>query len=336
MDFAFTPDQLALAETVRDVLTEHCPASALRSERLPAWDRLAAVGFFGLLVPPEADGLGLCLVDALPALEETGRACLPGPVVETAVVAPYLLPGVPKLASGAVRVSVVPPGGAGAPDADLADLIVVAAPSTRGRDGGAVVVGREAARLRPLPGPDPCRRLSEVTYTESTPLDRPLAPALRAATVATAAQLIGVARRLLEVSVAYARSRRQFGAPIGSFQAVKHRLADVAVAVAFAAPLVHRAALAVEAAVPDAGLEVRAVPDVGRDVSAAKAAAGEAADLAARAALQTHGAIGYTEELDLRFWLARAWSLSAAYGGAAEHRARIREALAGGDLRRYP
>ncbi|MBN6053099.1 acyl-CoA dehydrogenase family protein [Nonomuraea sp. RK-328] len=340
MDFAFTPDQLALAETVRDVLTEHCPPSALRTERLPAWDRLAAVGFFGLLVPPEADGLGLGLVDALPALEETGRACLPGPVVETAVVAPYLLPGVPKLASGAVRVSVVPPGGAGAPDADLADLIVVASDDGPGSGGGAVVVGREAARLRPLPGPDPCRRLSEVSYTDSTPLDRPLAPALRAATVATAAQLVGVARGLLDVSVAYARTRRQFGAPIGSFQAVKHRLADVAVGVAFAAPLVHRAALAVEAAVPDAGREVSAaraaVPDVDRDVSAAKAAASEAADLAARAALQTHGAIGYTEELDLRFWLARAWSLSAAYGGAAEHRARIREALAGGDLRRYP
>ncbi|GAA2320763.1 acyl-CoA dehydrogenase family protein [Nonomuraea roseoviolacea subsp. roseoviolacea] len=337
MDFAFTPDQLALAETVRDVLTEHCPPEALRAERLPAWDRLAAVGFFGLLVPPEADGLGLRLVDALPALEETGRACLPGPVVETAVVAPYLLPGVPKLASGAVRVSVVPPGGAGAPDADLADLIVVA----RGSDGGAMVVGREAARLRPLPGPDPCRRLSEVSYTDATPLDRPLGPALRAATVATAAQLIGVARRLLEVSVSYARVRRQFGAAIGSFQAVKHRLADVAVGIAFAAPLVHRAALAVEAAVPDAGVPDGGVPDGGvpdvdRDVSAAKAAAGEAADLAARAALQTHGAIGYTEELDLRFWLARAWSLSAAYGGAAEHRARIREALAGGDLRRYP
>ncbi|MET7464819.1 acyl-CoA dehydrogenase family protein [Nonomuraea sp. NPDC005501] len=329
MNFAFTPDQLALAETVRDVLAEHCPASALRTERLPAWDRLAAVGFFGLLVPPEADGLGLRLVDALPALEETGRACLPGPVVETAVVAPYLLPGVPKLASGAVRVSVVPPGGVGAPDADLADLIVVPGTSP-GAGTGAVVprlVARESARLWPVPGPDPCRRLSEVSFTESTPVERPFAPALRAATVATAAQLIGVARRLLDVSVAYAGARRQFGAPIGSFQAVKHRLADVAVGIAFAAPLVHRAALSVDA---------QPGGDVERDVSAAKAAAGEAADLAARAALQTHGAIGYTEELDLRFWLARAWSLSAAYGGTAEHRARIRESLTGGVTRRYP
>ncbi|WP_109524946.1 acyl-CoA dehydrogenase family protein [Nocardia aurea] len=320
MNFAFTPDQLALAATVRDVLAEHCPPRALRTERLPAWERLAGVGFFGLLVPPEADGLGLGLVDAVPALEETGRACLPGPVVETAIVAPYLLPGVPKLASGAVRVSVVPPGGACAPDADLADLLVVARPD------GPRLVSKDAVRLTPRPGADPCRPLFEVAYADSASLERPLAPALLRATVATAAQLIGVARRLLDESVAYARTRTQFGAPIGSFQAVKHRLADVAIAVSFAAPLVHRAAVSVDAGAATAD----------RDASAAKAAAGEAASLAARAALQTHGAIGYTEELDLRFWLARAWSLSAAYGSGSAHRAAIRDAVLGGDTRRYP
>ncbi|MFG3442390.1 acyl-CoA dehydrogenase family protein [Nonomuraea sp. NPDC047897] len=327
MNFAFTPDQLALAGTVRDVLAAHCPPRALRTERLPAWDRLAEVGFFALLVPPEADGLGLGLTDALPALEETGRACLPGPVVETAVAAPYLLPGVPGLASGAVRVAVLPPGAAFAPDADLADLVVVARP------GGARLVTRESVRLAPRPGTDPCRPLFDVSYTGSTPLERPLEPALLRATVATAAQLIGVARRLLELSVAYAGTRRQFGAPIGSFQAVKHQLADVAVAVSFAAPLVHRAAVC-------ADVQERATGPGGgtawRDARSAKAAAGEAAVLAARAALQTHGAIGYTEELDLRFWLARAWSLSAAYGGAAEHRAAIRAAVLAGDTRRYP
>lgn len=320
MNFGFTDDQLALAATVRDVLTEHCPPAALRAERLPAWERLAAVGFFGMLVPPEADGLGLGLTDALPALEETGRACLPGPVVETAVVAPFLLPGVPKLAAGAVRVSLLPPGGAYAADADLADLIVVA------RDDGPRLVAKEAARLAPRPGADPCRPLFEVAYDASTPLERPLAPALLRATVATAAQLVGVARRLLEVSVDYARTRTQFGRPIGSFQAVKHALADVAIAVSFAAPLVHRAAVTADADAPTAG----------RDAGAAKAAAGEAAALAARTALQTHGAIGYTEELDLRFWLARAWSLSAAHGGAAAHRAAVRASVLGGDTRRYP
>ncbi|MEU8144522.1 acyl-CoA dehydrogenase family protein [Nonomuraea sp. NPDC048901] len=321
MNFAFTDEQLALGATVRDVLRAHCPPAALRSERRPAWEQLAEIGFFGLLLAPDADGLGLRLVDALPALEETGRACLPGPVVETAVAAPYLLEDIPKLASGSVCVSVLLPGQAYAPDADLADLLVVA------RADGLHLVTKESARLAPRPGADPCRRLFHVAFDDSVLLDRSYVPALRRATVATAAQLIGVGRQLLTAAVAHAQVRTQFGAAIGSFQAVKHQLSDVAIALDFAAPLVHRAALSVDEPV---------VPSVDRDVSAAKAAAGEAAALAARVALQVHGAIGYTDELDLRFWLARAWSLSAAYGGSAVHRARVRELVIGGDLRRYP
>ncbi|MGP3918697.1 acyl-CoA dehydrogenase family protein [Nonomuraea sp. 10N515B] len=320
MNFGFTDEQLALAATVRDVLRAHCPPAVLRSERRPGWEQLAALGFFGLLLPPESDGLGLGLADLVPALEETGRACLPGPVVETAVAAPSLVAGAPKLASGAVCVSVLLPGQVYAPDADLADLIVVA-----GSDGLRLVT-RESARLTPRPGVDPCRPLFEVAFEDSERLGGSAGPALRRATVATAAQLIGVARELLAVSVAYARMRRQFGAAIGSFQAVKHQLADVAVAVEFAAPLVYRAALAVDGD----------VATVERDVSAAKAAAGEAATFAARVALQVHGAIGYTEELDLRFWIARAWSLSAAYGTTAAHRERIRAAVLDGNVRRYP
>ncbi|MEV6030544.1 acyl-CoA dehydrogenase family protein [Nonomuraea sp. NPDC052116] len=332
MNFGFTDEQLALAATVRDVLRAHCPPAALRSERRPAWEQLAALGFFGLLAPPESDGLGLGLADVLPALEETGRACLPGPVVETAVVAPYLLPDNPKLASGALCVAVLPPEQAYAPDADLADLLLVA------RDGGWRLVARESVRLVPRTGVDPCRPVFEVTFDESEELGGPAAPVLRRAAVATAAQLIGVARELLAVTVAYARVRTQFGAAIGSFQAVKHQLADAAVAVEFAAPLVHRAALSVDRvaeSVDRVGVD-RAGGAADRDVSAAKAAAGEAAVLAARVALQVHGAIGYTEELDLRFWLARAWSLSAAYGTTAAHRERVRTALLGGDLRRWP
>ncbi|MCF6472068.1 acyl-CoA dehydrogenase [Nonomuraea sp. MG754425] len=314
MNFGLSDDQRALAETVRDVLHAHCPPAALRTERRPGWKRLAELGFFGLLQPAEAGGLGLDLVDVLPALEETGRACLPGPVVETAVLAPFLLAGTPELASGAVSVGVLPPGQAYLADADLADLLVVV------RDGQARLAPRARALLTPRRGVDPCRPLFEVRLSGAEALSGPVGPALERATVATAAQLIGVARELLSVTVGYARARTQFGAPIGSFQAVKHHLADVAVAVEFAAPLVYRAALT-------AGSD-----DAERDTSAAKAAAGDAATLAARVALQVHGAIGYTEELDLRFWLARAWSLSAAYGTTAAHRERLRAAI----VRRSP
>ncbi|MGA4990199.1 acyl-CoA dehydrogenase family protein [Nonomuraea bangladeshensis] len=314
MNFAFTDEQLAFGAAVRDVLADACPPAALRAERRPGWRRLAELGLFAALVPPERDGLGLGLTDVLPALEETGRACLPGPVAETVVAAPLLS----KAAGGEPCVSVVAPGQAYAADADVAGLLVVLRP-----DGSRLV---EAAEITPRPGIDPCRPLFAVAYDAYEPLEAPAEPVLHRLAVATAAQLVGVARELLARSVAYARVRTQFGAPIGSFQAVKHRLADVAVAVEFAAPLVWRAALALDAGAPAAG----------RDASAAKAAAGEAAALAAGSALQVHGAVGYTDELDLRFWLARAWSLGAAYGTSAVHRARLRAALLGGDARRWP
>ncbi|MEV4082032.1 acyl-CoA dehydrogenase family protein [Nonomuraea fuscirosea] len=323
MNFGFTDEQLALGATVRDVLRAHCPPAALRSERRPAWEQLAELGFFGLMLPPEADGLGLGLADVLPALEETGRACLPGPFADTAVVAGPLLAGFPGLASGEVRVAVLPPGQAYVADADLADLLVLAGPQ------GLRLVRGKSARLVRRDAVDPGRPLFEVEAEESEALDGSADHLLARGAVATAAQLVGVARQLLDVSVRHARVRTQFGAAIGSFQAVKHQLADVAVAVEFAAPLVWRAALSLD--------KGGGVPASGRDASAAKAAAGDAATLAARVALQVHGAIGYTEELDLRFWLARAWSLSAAYGTTAFHRECLRKAITGGEHpRRYP
>jgi len=125
-------------------------------------------------------------------------------------------------------------------------------------------------------------------------------------------------RALLELSVAHALQRTQFGRPIGSFQAVKHRLADVAIALEFARPLVAEAA--------DALTEGRAT--AARDTSAAKVAATDAATLAARAALQVHGAIGYTQEHDLHLWLTKVRALSGAWGSQSAHRTRLLAALA--------
>ncbi|MEZ0076860.1 acyl-CoA dehydrogenase family protein [Planotetraspora sp. GP83] len=348
MNFAFTDDQLALASTVREVLTEHCPATAVRhagqaaprDERLPAWPQLAEIGFFGMLVPEAYDGLGLGLADAILAFEETGRAALPGPVVETAAVAPALLGDdalLARLAGGGLRVSVRLGDQVYAPDADLADLLVVE------RHGELHAVSAGSVRLTPQAGVDPVRRLFSVAFGSPEAvdggkrelgrrLDATAAHPLRTATVAVAAQLVGLARHLLETSVEYAKSRKQFGAPIGSFQAVKHQLADVAIAIDFAAPLVYAAALAVDRASGTA-----AAGGVDRAVSAAKATAGEAATRAARVALQVHGAIGYTGELDLRLWLARVWSLASAYGDTGVHRSRLRAAILGTPhLTRWP
>jgi alkylation response protein AidB-like acyl-CoA dehydrogenase len=139
--------------------------------------------------------------------------------------------------------------------------------------------------------------------------------------VACAAQLLGAGRALLEASVRHVRVRTQFGRPVGTFQAVKHKLADVAIGLAFARPLLDAAALALGDAArrEDAGAAVR-------DVSAAKVACADAAYLAARTALQVHGAIGYTEEHDVSLWLTKIRALLPTWGTSAEHRARVLEA----------
>jgi alkylation response protein AidB-like acyl-CoA dehydrogenase len=339
MNFAFNDDQLALAATVKDVLGTHCPPRAVRDagldgDRTPGWGHLAKVGLFGVLVPERYEGLGLGMTDAVLAFEETGRAALPGPVAETVAAAPLLLAAdpaaaastLPGVAAGTTRVSVRLGDQVYAPDADLADVLILES------DGELHAVPAGRVRLTAQPGVDPVRRLFAVAF-EPSPVTRLAGAAaawpaaLRVVTVAVSAQLIGLARHLLEATVAYARTRRQFGTPVGKFQAVKHQLADVAIAVDFAAPLVYAAALACD----------RGLPSAERDVSAAKAAAGEAADRAARVALQIHGAIGYTDELELRLWLARVWSLASAYGNTGLHRSRLRSAILGTpELRRWP
>jgi alkylation response protein AidB-like acyl-CoA dehydrogenase len=130
------------------------------------------------------------------------------------------------------------------------------------------------------------------------------------AAAGTAALLIGLADRMVAMTAAYARERHQFGRPIGSFQAVKHLLANARVALEFARPATYRAAWSL----------ATAQPTLSHDASMAKAMASDAAELAARVALQVHGAIGYTWESDLHFFLKRTWALSRAWGDSATHR----------------
>jgi hypothetical protein len=133
----------------------------------------------------------------------------------------------------------------------------------------------------------------------------------------TAAQLLGLAGALLDTTVEYVAQRRQFGVPIGSQQAIKHKLADVRVGLEFARPLVARAAYSLALHDPDASVHV----------SMAKARAGAVAGLAARHALQCHGAIGYSWEHDLHLWMKRVWALVVSWGGDAWHRERVARAI---------
>ncbi len=208
--------------------------------------------------------------------------------------------------------------------ADTADVLLL-------QHGDEVhALARRDVNLEAQPSIDGSRRLFRVEWTpapstlvaEGIAARTAIAGARDRGAVATAAELLGVARQLLETAVAYAKTRQQFGKPIGSFQAIKHHLVDAHIALEMAAPAVYRAAHSL--ARRDADRSVHA--------SMAKALASEAALLTARKALQCHGAIGYAFENDLHLWMKRAWALAPAWGDAAEHRARVWQSisLAGG------
>ncbi|RAU98032.1 acyl-CoA dehydrogenase [Mycobacterium colombiense] len=275
------------------------------------WEQLANLGVTALAVPEKFDGIEADPVDLVVAIERLGRWCVPGPVAESIAVAPVLLASgdlaerSAELASGELIATVaLPPQTPRAVDADVAGLVLLA-----GADGvtEAVLVGAPEA---PYESVDPSRRLYDVTATGSS-WQADVQRAYQFGALATAAQLIGAAEALRDGAVDYAKQRTQFGRVIGSYQAIKHKLADVHIAIELARPLVYGAALTLDP----------------RDVSAAKAAASEAGLLAARSALQTHGAIGFTQEHDLSLLLLRVQALRSAWGTPEQHRRRVLEAL---------
>jgi len=317
--FALSPDQEAFRDAVVDLLGKACPPSAVRSAwHAPAgaldrgvWDDLAGMGVLSVLVPEDRGGLGLDETFLVPVLEACGRAAVPHPVVETAMVAaPLLGPDV-----GMVTTDL---GGPNLPCAADADVLLL-------RDGdrllqvpteavaldalGTVDRARRAARLGTGPRPGSATMVSDDPTAIDLALDR--------GALGTAAVLVGLAQAMLDQTVAYVRERHQFGVPVGSFQAVKHHCADVALSIEHTRPVVWRAAWSV----------AHDLPTRARDVSAAKAMAGEAAERAGRAALQCHGAIGYTVEADLHLFLKRSWALVRAWGDTAFHTDRVADAL---------
>ena len=294
MKFAFDAEQLEFRDAARNLLEKECPPSAVRAAwsndtgRVPGlWDRLVEMGLF------ELDE-----VDSILVLEETGRACIPEPVVEA-------------WALSRTDATLAMYGAPYALYADTVDLVVV-------QRGDQFVRGTVGDTMQSVDG---SRRLFGVEPTDEA-LDVDVHVVTERAALAASAQLVGLAQQMLEMSVAYVGQREQFGKPVGSFQAVKHHLADAALRVEFARPCVHRAAW----------MLANEPQDVQAAVSLAKAQASEAALVAARKALQVHGAIGYTVEYDLHMWMKRAWALAAAWGDAAWHRNRVKTALLKGTI----
>ena len=274
------------------------------------WATLTDLGVTALAVSEKHDGIEAHPVDLVVAVERLGRWCVPGPVTESIAVAPVLLANDERsgaLASGELIATVaLPPQVPRAVDADSAGVILVAA------DGQV----RDGARGAQHESVDPSRKLFDVSASGDAQ-SADVARAYEFGALATAAQLVGAGQALLDASVDYAKQRGQFGTVIGTYQAIKHKLADVHIALELARPLVYGAALSL----------ADNSDDTARDVSAAKVAASDAALLAARSALQTHGAIGFTQEHDLSLWLLRVQALRSAWGDPTAHRRRLLEAL---------
>ncbi|TRW85355.1 acyl-CoA dehydrogenase [Mycolicibacterium sp. 018/SC-01/001] len=307
-DFAASIDAALGASNIPDAVRAWAAGDTAPGRKI--WAQLSDLGVTALMVAEKFDGIDAHPVDLVVALERLGRWNVPGPITESIAVAPVLLAGDDRsagLAAGELIATVAaPPLVPRAVDADTATLLLLAA-------DGTVTDATAADRHESV---DPSRRVFELTAAgDARAAD--VSRAFEFGALATAAQLVGAAQAMLDASVDYAKQRSQFGTIIGTYQAIKHKLADVLIAVEMARPLVYGAALAL----------ADGSADTARDVSAAKVAAADAALLAARSALQTHGAIGYTQEHDLSLLLLRVQALRPAWGDPTWHRRRVLEAL---------
>jgi alkylation response protein AidB-like acyl-CoA dehydrogenase len=358
MNFDFTDDQQAIKRTARDFLAARYPVAAVRElagdERGftdEQWQALAELGWTGLVVPEDGGGLGLGAVELVVIQEELGYALAPTPFFSSVGATLLLVAAgtgsqrarwLGPLAQGEARGTIAlwdehagwspdhseveASGGAltatkiAVPDAATADFLIVAA-----ADGRHYLVETGSAGVRALPEPalDPTRKLFTVELDGAAAEPLALEPARIAhayhtIVAALAAESVGVAQRAMEMAVAYAKERKQFGRPIGAYQAVSHRCAQMLLEVEGARSLAYWAGWALDHE-PDAAA---------RAASMAKAYAGDAGFRVTASALQVLGGIGFTWEHDLHFYLKRAKANAHAFGDARWHRDRV-AALAG-------
>jgi alkylation response protein AidB-like acyl-CoA dehydrogenase len=329
MDFEVSEEQAMLREVSRSMLAAVCSPEYVRSflgageggdEKL--WQRGVELGWTSLAVPEEMDGAGQGLVELALIAEEIGRAAAPGPWVTTALAAAAAARGgapadvVGDLADGFRKAAIVDasvPGMVHA--AGSADWLLVVS-----RDSvGLVERSRVATRKRETL--DQSRMFYAVDVDDLAP-DHPLAVeprwVLDGAAVLTAADALGVGERLLAMTVEYAKVREQFGRPIGSFQVVKHKAADMLAIVKGVRAATYYAAMALDAHTDDATSAA----------SVAKAFAAEQVPVLAGHALQTHGGIGFTWEHDLHLFLRRATVDEVLFGDAGFHHDRVAALLA--------
>lgn len=303
MEFRLTDDQRELQALVR-VFCEanYSDLAVLEVAPLAAWDRLAALDVFRVAQPVADNGLGLGLVDAAAVFEMLGEHLVPGPVVWSALAARH----VPSLSTGEGTVS----GGESVAAGLLVPWAAESSALVSVDHDGVFALDAQYMSVEPT---DPLTRVARVTAVRGRERlgDAAMAAELRRnGSLLTATLLVGLAQRAVAAAVAYASERHQFGRPIGSFQALKHLIADCYVRASLARSAVYAAAAMADD--PVAG-------DATRAVAAAKLLAADAAIRNARTCIQVHGGMGFTWEMIPHYLLKRAWVHENAFGTRTEH-----------------
>jgi alkylation response protein AidB-like acyl-CoA dehydrogenase len=353
MQFGLSESQQILKHTAQKFFAGECPMAAVRRlmETPTAcdselWAKLAGQGFTGIIFPEDCGGMGLGKVELVLLMEEAGYALLPGPLFSTVALAGAVIDAVAspelkkkylsRISSGDARstVAVIEEGAASWDPADLqmsatggkltgaklfvtdaaaADFIVVAAKS------GVYAVDAKAPGLRiaPMKSMDLTRKIYTVEFA-NTPAERlgdndGLGKAFATATAALAAEMVGGMQRTLETTVAYAKTRKQFGKPIGIYQAVQHMCADMYLETESSRSAAYYAAWALEENAPDAAVAI----------AIAKMYASDASRTVGNRGIQVHGGMGFTWENDLHLYYRRAKASETMLGDAVFHRERI-------------
>ena len=324
MRFELSDDQQDIQRTARDLLAGRATPERVRQHAEAGtyddalWRELCGLGWPGIAVAEEHGGQGLGLVELCVLTEELGRVVAPVPFLGSALAALAIQHGgspeqqarwLPGLASGEVRGAAGRSGALG-PDADGADVVVLFDDEGAGR-----VVAAADADVEPTAAIDPTRRHATVSGDgEALHGDGGLRVC-----VAVAAELVGVCDRALQMTLDYVKERKQFGTPVGSFQAVQHKVAQMLLDTERA-----RATTAYAAWLADAQPE--RLPEA---CAMAAATTAEGARAVCDSAVQAHGGIGFTWEADVHWLLKRAHLDIALLGGAGHHRARLARLVGG-------
>ena len=327
MHFDFTDDQRSIKSTAKEFLAARYKPEKLRELAESGeyddaiWDEMRELGWAGIFIDEEYDGQGLGVVELVILMEELGYALAPSPFLSNAAAGLVIQHAgsdeqkqrwLPGIASGEKRAALGELKNGRAPlvaDAEDAELIVLFDCDT------ASVVERSAADVEAVDTIDSTRRFAAVTADGGEALEGDVPGGLDRVAVAISAELTGLAQRTMEMAVDYAKERKQFERPIGAYQAVSHRCAQMLMEVENARALTYFAAYAAEHE-PD---------ELALAASSAKAYASDAGWRVSASSLQVHGGIGFTWEHDLHFFLKRAKTDGHLFGTARQHRDRVAE-----------